>query len=308
MAQHLITAHYGEPHVSAHEAALVQSLLYGRGRYKVDGMALTVPNPSLLHIDNGIALIDGRWYIITGGGENVSIPPGSIGMQRKDRVFLSYHRSADGIDEMSLEYVVGTPSTGSPTSPVNQHPASLFDQPTNAWIPFCEIPVSGYTIGQPTMLLETRALAPSASQCAECSSIMAQAAQVLSDCRAAQARAVETVRANEAKLAEINAKQAEWSKKMERLDEYEAELSDFAQILANQMENYMILGNTLIVPAAWKTYDPESHSISLQYAEQDGTSLSLTKAPTVATRQQETEEQTEVNRADIDFLMMMSEV
>lgn len=311
MTQHFIQTHKGEDHISSDDARSQWACLLGKGRAIAAGweeeMALSVPSNNTLHIGCGYALIDGGWYRISGSGEDISIPPGSIGMNRRDAVFLAYTRGADDVESMTHWYVTGNPTTGTPTAPTNEHPGNILSGDATVWILLGEVPISGLTVGKPVLMLGKRALSPPAQQCAECSSIMTQITQALADVRSAEAQAVETVRANEAILTEINKKQNEWSKKMERLDEYEAELSDFAQILADQIGNYMILGHKLIAPSAWVEYDHETHSVKLRYAEQDGTKVSLTKAPTVASQQEATQEQTDINTADIDFLMMLQE-
>lgn len=302
MAQNLITAHYGEDHVSAHEVALIQGKLYGRGRYLIEGMGVTAPNPFTLHIDNGIALIDGRWYLITGGGENLEIPPGSLGMNRKDRVFLTYQRGVDGIEDPQLEYVAGTPTTGRATAPVNQYPASLYDQPTRAWVPIVELPLSGFTVGTPTMLLEDRALSLPASQCEQCSSMMAEIQRELSDSRAATAAAWEVVRAVPVALAEYDQR----IKHIEELVDdkialMEGQIRQLAAMLANNIASYVLVGDVLAVPSAWIDYNEEAQSAMLAYTSYDETTgvFSIDQPISI-------DERVETNAAMVDYLLMMN--
>lgn len=312
MTEHFIQTHQGKDHISADDARSQWACLLGKGRSIASGweeeMELSVPSNNTLHIGRGYALVDGGWFRISGSGENRTIAPGTIGMNRMDKVFLVYTRGADDVEDMTVQIVTGNPTTGTPTAPANQYPGNILDGDATVWIPYGELPISGLTVGKPVLLMEKRKLSPPAQQCAECKSIMAQLTQALADCRLAEARALEVVRANQAILADITQKQEEWAEKMKRLDEYEAELSDFAQILVDQIGNYMILGHKLIAPSSWVTYDPDTNTVRLKYAELDGTKLSLAEAPTVASRQEATQEQTDVNTADIDFLMMMSEV
>lgn len=302
MTQHFLTAHFGEPHVSAHEAALVQALLYGRGRFRIEGLGLSVPNPTRLHVENGTALIDGRWFIITGGGEDVEIPAGSIGMQRKDRVFLSYHRTAEGIEELTLEYVVGTPTTGSPTAPTNQYPTSIFDQPTKAWIPFCDIPITGYTVGAPTMLLESRALTLPANQCEQCSSITYTINSALADCRSATTRAEEVIRSVPATLAQYDQR----IKDIETLVDDKIvlmgkQINQLAAMLASNIASYVFVGETLAVPQSWIAYSEANESVMLQYTSYDSSTNKFTFDVPITL-----DERVEANAAKVDYLMMMA--
>lgn len=302
MAQNLITAHYGEDHVSAHEAALIQAKLYGNGRYRVDGLNLTVPNPFTLHIDNGIALIDGRWYLVTGGGESLEIPPGSLGMNRKDRVFITYERGTDGIESPELEYVVGTPTTGRATAPVNQYPASLFDQPSRAWIPYAEIPLSGFTVGTPTILMESRAVTPPANQCAECSSMMAEIQSELSDSRAATAAAWEVVRSVPAALAAYDQRIADIEELVaDKIDLMGRQIRQLAAMLANNIAAYVLVGDTLAVPTAWIDYDEETGAAKFQYTsfDEETGKLNIDMPLTI-------DERVEESAAKVDYLLMMN--
>lgn len=302
MAEHCITAHYGQDHVSAHEAALIQALLYGRGRFKVEGLGLSVPSPFTLHIDSGIALIDGRWYMVTGGGQNLAIPAGSVGMQRKDRVFLVYHRGTNGIEELKLEYVVGTPSTGSASAPINQYPASLFDQPTNAWIPFCEIPISGYTVGVPTLLLEGRSFSLPAQQCEQCSDLTLAVQRGLSECRAATTEAREVIRSIPATLAA-------YDQRIEDIEDLVAnkielmgkQINQLAAMLANNIAAYVLVGETLAVPTAWIDHDSDNESVKLEYTSYDESTgtFSIDLPLTL-------DERVEIASANVDYLMMLN--
>lgn len=302
MAQHCITAHYGQDHVSAHEAALIQAMVFGDGRYKVDGLALTVPNPFTLHVGNGAALIDGRWYLVTGGGVDLDIPAGSVGMNRKDRVFLLYHRNANGTDDLLLNYVVGTPVSGVPAPPQNDHPASLFDQPTNAWIPFCDVPISGYTVGTPTMLLEGRAMAPPAQQCEQCSSLMREAQEALGECRMATAQAREVVRSVPAALAAYDQRIADIEDLVsDKIDLMGKQINQLAAMLANNIAAYVLVGETLAVPTAWIDYDAAEQSAQLKYTSYDESTgtFSIDLPLTI-------DERVEANAANVDYLMMMN--
>lgn len=302
MAQHILTAHYGEPHVSAHEAAIVQGHLYGTGRYKLQGMELTTPNPFLLHVETGIALIDGRWYLITGGGENIDIPAGSLGMQRRDRVFLEYHRGTDGVEDLRLKYVVGTPTTGVASAPLNEHPASLYDQPTTAWIPFCDIPISGYTVGTPTMLLEGRALSLPAQQCEQCSEMMAIIQAQLLECRMATAEAREVIRSVPAALAVYDQRiQAIEDLVDNQIKLMAKQIKQLAAMLANNIAAYVLVGDTLAAPTSWVQYNEEDESTKLAYTSYDESTdtFSIDEPITI-------DERVEANTANVDYLMMLS--
>lgn len=302
MTQHCITAHYGYDHVSAHESALIQALIYGSGRYLLQGLEATVPNSTTLHISNGIALLDGRWYLITGNGEDLEIPNGSIGMQRKDRVWLVYQRLGDKTDDIKLMYTAGVPSTGTPVAPANEHPGSILDGSSTVWIPFMEIPLSGLTVGRPTVLIGSRAISPPAQQCAECADMQRRMAEALARQETATAAAWEVVRAVPAELDEMQRQIDGMHTWLEATQaQNEAQIRQLAAMLANNIAAYVMVGDTLAAPSAWVEYDRETETVELAYTsfDEETGEFSIDTPLTVDKR-------VEAVRAEVDYLLMIS--
>lgn len=302
MTQHCITAHYGYDHVSAHDAALIQALIYGSGRYLLQGLTATVPNSTTLHINNGIALLDGRWYLITGNGEDLEIPHGSIGMQRKDRVWLVYRRLSDKTDDIRLEYTAGVPSTGTPVAPANEHPGSILDGSSTVWIPFMEIPLSGLTVGRPTVLIGSRAISPPAQQCAECADMQRRMAEALARQEAATAAAWEVVRAVPAELDEMQRQIDGMHTWLEATQaQNEAQIRQLAAMLANNIAAYVMVGDTLAAPSAWVEYDRETETVELAYTSFDEETGEFSiDAPLTVDRR------IDVVAAEVDYILMLS--
>lgn len=302
MTQHCITAHYGHDHVSAHEAALIQALIYGSGRYLLQGMQATVPNSTTLHIADGIALLDGRWYLITGNGEDLEIPHGSIGMQRKDRVWLVYQRLGDRTEDIRLEYTAGVPSTGTPVAPANEHPGSILDGSSTVWIPYLEIPLSGLTVGRPTVLIGSRAISPPAQQCEQCDVLNSEIQRGLAELRLKCAQADEIIRSIPADLAQMRREIADlhvWIE--EKQAQNEAQIRQLAAMLANNIAAYVMIGDTLAVPSAWIDYDPETETASLAYTSYDEETgvFSIDSPVTVDKR-------IDAVAAEVDYMLMLS--
>lgn len=302
MTQHCITAHYDRDHVSAHEAALIQALVYGSGRYLLQGMQATVPNSTTLHIADGIALLDGRWYLIAGNGEDLEIPHGSIGMQRKDRVWLVYQRLGDKTEDIRLEYTAGVPSTGTPVAPANEHPGSILDGSSTVWIPFMEIPLSGLTVGRPTVLIGSRAISPPAQQCAECSDMQRRMAEALARQEAATAAAWEVVRAVPAALDEMQRQIDGMHTWLEATQaQNEAQIRQLAAMLANNIAAYVMVGDTLAAPSAWVDYDRETETVELAYTsfDEETGEFSIDAPLTVDKR-------IDAVAAEVDYMLMLS--
>lgn len=274
MTEHYIQAHMGKDHVSSDDARTQWACLFGKDRAIVSGwaeeLALTVPSMSTLHVGTGYAFIDGGWYRVSGAGVDLEIPSGSIGMNRKDRAYLTFTRGADDVEGMALQYVIGDPTTGTPTAPANEHPGSILDGDATVWIPFCDVPLSGLTVGKPVMLLNKRTFSPPAQQCAECSEMFRLMSDALSRQEAATAAAWEIVRSVPAELAEMHSEISDMHTWLEEKQaQNEAQIRQLAAMLANNIASYVMVGDTLAVPSSWIDYDPETETVQLAYTSYD---------------------------------------
>ncbi len=274
MTEHYIHTHQGRDHVSSDDARNMWACLLGKGRYIASGwledLALSVPNSSTLRVGCGIAVVDGGWYRISGSGETRTIPPGSIGMNRKDRAYLVFRRQSDRVEGMTLEYMTGTPTTGTPAAPENEYPGNVLDGDATVWIPFCDVPLSGLTVGKPVMLLGKRSLSPPAQQCVECAQMQQQMANALSRQEAATAAAWEVVRSVPAELKQMHddiAGMREWIE--DKQQQNEEQIRQLAAMLANNIASYVMVGDTLAAPSAWIDYDPETQTAELAYTSYD---------------------------------------
>ncbi len=274
MTEHYIHTHQGRDHVSSDDARNMWACLLGKGRYIASGwledLALSVPNSSTLRVGCGIAVVDGGWYRISGSGETRTIPPGSIGMNRKDRAYLVFRRQSDRVEGMTLEYMTGTPTTGTPAAPENEYPGNVLDGDATVWIPFCDVPLSGLTVGKPVMLLGKRAFSPPAQQCAECAQMQQQMANALSRQEAATAAAWEVVRSVPAELKQMHddiAGMREWIE--DKQAQNEEQIRQLAAMLANNIASYVMVGDTLAAPSAWIDYDPDTQTAELAYTSYD---------------------------------------
>lgn len=313
MTEHYIQTHRGEDHVSSDDARSQWACLLGTGRAIVHGwedeMALSVPASNTLHVGTGYALIDGGWFRISGAGENRDIPSGSIGMNRMDRVFLAYTRGADDVEKMTLWYVVGAPTTGTPTSPANEHPGDILKGDATVWIPFCDVPLSGLTVGNPVMLLGKRALSPPAQQCAECVDMQRQMAEALSRQEMATAAAWEVVRAVPAALDEMRqdiASMREWLEVEQAKNRRDIE--QLAAMLANNIASYVMVGDVLAVPSSWIDYNEDDQSAQLKHTsfDEETGQMRFDVPLSIDGRVTEIEGQTDAVAANTDYLLMLA--
>ena len=313
MTEHYIQTHQGRDHVSSDDARAMWACLLGTGRTIAAGwgeeMALTVPSNGTLHVGTGFALIDGGWYRISGSGVDLEIPSGSIGMNRRDKVFGGFVRGADDVEELKLRYVVGNPTTGTPVAPANEHPGNILDGDATVWVPLCEVPLSALTVGKPVMLLGKRALSPPAQQCAECADIQRQMAEALSRQEMATAAAWEVVRAVPAALEEMRqdiAGMREWLEIEQAKNRRDIE--QLAAMLANNIASYVMIGDTLAAPMSWIAYDEERQSAQLKYTsfDEEAGALRFDVPLSIDGRVTEIEGRSDAVAANIDYLLMLS--
>lgn len=312
MTEHYIETHQGKDHISSDDARAQWACLLGKGRHVVSGwqeeLALSVPSQNTLRIGRGFALIDGGFYRVSGAGEMREIPPGSIGMNRMDRVYLEYTRGADDIEDMKAVYEVGNPTTGTPYAPANQHPGDIQQGDSRVWIPLGDVPISGLTVGKPVMLLGKRALSPPAQQCADCAQMQQQMANALARQEAATAAAWEVVRAVPAELkemrntiADMRADQVDFKRSVD------ARINQLSAMMANNVAAYVMVDDTLAVPTAWLDYDADAQSAMLKYTsynEETGV-YSIDSPLTIDDRVTEAQEQGEQNAADVAYALML---
>lgn len=306
MTEHYIQAHMGRDHVSSDDARSQWASLLGKDRAIVSGweeeLSLSVPSMRTLHVGTGYAYIDGGWYRISGSGEDREIPPGSIGMNRKDRAYLVFTRGADDVEGMTIQYVTGNPTTGTPTAPANEHPGDILDGDATVWVPLCDVPLSGLTVGKPVMLLGKRAFAPPAQQCADCAEIQRRVADALSRAEMATAAAWEVVRAVPADLAQMRddiAGVREWLQKEQA--ENKRAIQQLAAMLANNIAAYVMVGDTLAVPTSWIDYDPDTKTVELAYTSYDDEMGDLRiDAPLTV------DKRIDVVAAEVDYMLMLA--
>lgn len=302
MSEHYLETHRGYDHVSSDDARVTQAAFLGEGRHVIEGLEISVPNFNTVHVSPGLALIDGGWYRVMGSGVDLTIPNGSIGMNRKDRIYLAFTRNADRVEDMALTYVTGAATIGTPSAPFNDYPGDILAGDTKVYIPFADIPLSGLTVGTPVGLLTKRVLAPPASQCEQCEELNREAKALLSDCSAATTAAWEVVRAIPEDLALMRKtieEQREWIERKQL--QIERQIQQLAAMLANNIASYVLVGDTLAAPAAWVEYDEEGKAVSLAYTSYDEETgeFSIDNPLSVDGR-------VETNAANIDYLLMVA--
>lgn len=117
----LVTAKRGEPHVTSNQAGMLNAGMAGEGAQVfsgiLGGLAITISSDMTeASLTNGCALIDGRELILPAAC-TIDLQGGAVGEKRHDLVCARYDADEEGIESVSVEYIVGTPDASTPADP-----------------------------------------------------------------------------------------------------------------------------------------------------------------------------------------------
>lgn len=112
----IITGRTSEPHVYAEDDGLLNWLANGDQKYVVytgSQFSYQLLDATTIRINDGVVLMNGRLGRIRPGNyEDISLPTGTAGYYRKDRIVIRYENT-NGIESMRLVLITGTPATTS---------------------------------------------------------------------------------------------------------------------------------------------------------------------------------------------------
>ena len=152
MAVRAITVENHDGNVHAWDVGAYQARTFGPGCYVMHGCSATVVDSNTVRISEGELLIQGRHKRIV-GSEDVSVRSGAVGRSRKDLIVARFAKDASGTEDITLEYLPGTPTEGAASDPAYVK-GSILDGDVVAEFPLYRIEVSGLSVGQPALLME----------------------------------------------------------------------------------------------------------------------------------------------------------
>ena len=97
------------------------SKIFGSGCYVLSGgneLKAEIQSNNLIKIYDGDLIMQGRHsYIPASDSDNVTINNGSQGMNRKDLIVARYTKDSTGVEDVTLQVVQGTATSGTATAP-----------------------------------------------------------------------------------------------------------------------------------------------------------------------------------------------
>ena len=97
------------------------SKIFGSGCYVLSGgneLKAEIQSNNLIKIYDGDLIMQGRHsYIPASDSDNVTINNGSQGMNRKDLIVARYTKDSTGVEDVTLQVVQGTATSGAATAP-----------------------------------------------------------------------------------------------------------------------------------------------------------------------------------------------
>lgn len=151
----IVTGKTGKNHVTSADDRALNQAIFGSScvvQSNPDGegivLSCTLVDANTLRIKEGDILLQGCHARIEHGDyEDVTIDSGTVGVNRKDLVVARYTND-DGIEDVTLEVIKGTPTTGTATTP-NYNKGSIYENDTIVDMPLWEITLTGINVEKP---------------------------------------------------------------------------------------------------------------------------------------------------------------
>lgn len=161
---HLVTGYGGSSHIKASDHGAFNAAVFGSGNYILplgDQFAATVVSNNLVRIGSGEMLMQGR-HIRLGSGNTVdlTIDNGVNGLNRIDLIVVRYELNKLGIESANLVVVKGDATSGTPQEPEVTTGDIINNAATTNDVPLYKIPITGISVGEPELLVETAKAIP----------------------------------------------------------------------------------------------------------------------------------------------------
>ena len=150
----LVTGKWGEVHVTSAQQRNFNSGVVGDGQYVMNGLTATMSDSNTLHMDPGVACMNGADVEVPAGGVDVTVTNGTQGMLRNDLICMRY--TMDGPtqkESVELVCVRGTPAAADPQDP-EYNDGSILDGSPVVDMPLYRVPLDGISVGDPEPLFD----------------------------------------------------------------------------------------------------------------------------------------------------------
>lgn len=154
----IITGYRDEPHVTEQQLRDTYIGTFGGGTYILNvgsKLAATVVSANEITIADGLLVAEGCTAAVTRGtSESLTIANGAQGMLRKDLIVARYTKTAgDGIEDMQLAVITGTPAASDPALP-SYTDGSIADGDTLVEFPLYTVNLDGISIESVDLMVE----------------------------------------------------------------------------------------------------------------------------------------------------------
>lgn len=145
----LVTGKWGEVHVTSAQQRNFNSGVVGDGQYVMNGLTATMSDSNTLHVNPGVACMNGADVEVPAGGVDVTVTNGTQGMLRNDLICVRYTMEGSTQKESAeLVCVRGTPATSDPQDP-EYNDGSILDGSLVVDMPLYRVPLDGISVGDP---------------------------------------------------------------------------------------------------------------------------------------------------------------
>lgn len=145
----LVTGKWGEVHVTSAQQRNFNSGVVGDGQYVMNGLTATMSDSNTLHVNPGVACMNGADVEVPAGGVDVTVTNGTQGMLRNDLICVRYTMEGSTQKESAeLVCVRGTPAASDPQDP-EYNDGSILDGSLVVDMPLYRVPLDGISVGDP---------------------------------------------------------------------------------------------------------------------------------------------------------------
>lgn len=147
---HLITGYAGFEHIMSADQGSFNAAFFGGGCFVMESgnmMEASIINNNTVRVLDGDLLMYGRHIRIEPNTyEDITIDTGTAGKERFDLIVMTYEKNtSDGTETARLEVIKGTPSDGSPITPVYTD-GNILEGATVCQFPLYKVHINGVVL------------------------------------------------------------------------------------------------------------------------------------------------------------------
>lgn len=145
MGVSIVTGQTGDLNVTSENMGACNAGIVGRGQYALFGLGVRMTDATTLHVEGGVACLNGRFVWVDGAGADVAIAAGAAGQNRRDLVCIRYARTGSGEslrESAKLVAVKGAPTSGAAKDP-SYNAGSVLDGASTVDMPIARVTLAG---------------------------------------------------------------------------------------------------------------------------------------------------------------------